>query len=524
LQKAHLRNDIRRHFLVMSKGKEAKQAETYQNFIAGEWVSSRSGTTFDNLNPADTRDLVGRFQDSNEEDVNAAVAAAKEAFQKWRLVPAPRRAEILFRAAQLLNERKEEYARQMTREMGKVLKETRGDVQEAIDMAYFIGGEGRRLYGQTTPAEMPNKFAMSVRQPVGICALITPWNFPMAIPSWKIMPALVCGNTCVIKPATFTPLSCINLVKTLEEAGLPKGVVNLVTGTGRATGEPLMKHPDVRLISFTGSTEIGRVVSETAAPDFKHCHLEMGGKNVIMVLDDADIDLAVEGAVWGGFGTTGQRCTAASRVVVHKKVYKEFTEKFVERARSLKVGNGLDESMEMGPSASEGQMKTVLRYIEIGKNEDKATLLAGGSRLSDGDYQHGYFVEPTIFGDVLPEMRISQEEIFGPVVSVIPCDSFEEAIEIGNGVQFGLSSAIYTQDVNKAFVAMRDMYTGIFYVNSSTIGAEVHLPFGGTKNTGNGHREAGTAALDLFSEWKSVYVDYSGKLQKAQIDEWRGNE
>jgi aldehyde dehydrogenase (NAD+) len=504
----------------MSKEKLAVQ--TYNNYIGGEWVPSKSGKTFDNINPADTRELIGRFQDSTEEDVNIAVAAAKEADNSWRLTPAPRRAEILFKAGQLLVERKEAYAREMTREMGKVLKETRGDVQEAVDMAFYMGGEGRRLYGQTTPAEMPNKFAMSIRQPVGICAMITPWNFPMAIPSWKLMAALVCGNTSVIKPATFTPLSSVNLVKTLDDAGLPKGVVNLVTGGGREAGEPLMKHNDVRLISFTGSVGVGRIVSQTAAPAFKHCHLEMGGKNVIMVLDDANVDLAVEGAIWGGFGTTGQRCTAASRVVVHKKVYKEFVEKFAARARTLKVGNGLDESVEMGPSCNEGQMNTVLSYIDIGKNEDKATLVTGGNRLTGEDHKHGYFVEPTIFGDVDAKMRVAHEEIFGPVVSVLPCDSLDHAIEIGNGVEFGLSAAIYTQDVNRAFVAMRDMYTGIFYVNSSTIGAEVHLPFGGTKNTGNGHREAGTAALELFSEWKSIYVDYSGKLQKAQIDEWQG--
>ncbi len=503
----------------MSKEKTA--VETYNNYINGEWVPSKSGKTFDSVNPADARELVGRFQDSNEEDVNMAVAAAKEAFNSWRLTPAPRRAEILFKAGQLLVERKEAYAREMTREMGKVLKETRGDVQEAIDMSFYMGGEGRRLYGQTTPAEMPNKFAMSIRQPVGICAMITPWNFPMAIPSWKLMAALVCGNTSVIKPATYTPASAINLVKTLEDAGLPKGVVNLVTGGGREAGEPLMKHKDVRLISFTGSVDVGRIVSNAAAPDFKHCHLEMGGKNVIMVLDDANVDLAVEGAIWGGFGTTGQRCTAASRVVVHKKVYKEFIEKFAARARTLKVGNGLDESVEMGPSCNENQMNTVLRYIEIGKNEDKATLVTGGNRLMGEEHKYGYFIEPTIFGDVDANMRVAKEEIFGPVVSVIPCDSLEHAIEIGNNVEFGLSAAIYTQDVNRAFVAMRDMYTGIFYVNSSTIGAEVHLPFGGTKNTGNGHREAGTAALDLFSEWKSIYVDYSGKLQKAQIDDWQ---
>lgn len=504
----------------MTKEKEA--VVTYNNYIGGEWIPSKSGATFDSINPADTRELIGRFQDSNAEDVDAAVAAAKEAAQSWRLTPAPRRAEILYRAAQLLIERKEGYSQEMTREMGKVLKETRGDVQEAIDMTYFMAGEGRRLYGQTTPAEMPNKFAMSMRQPVGICAFITPWNFPMAIPSWKIIPALICGNTCVIKPATYTPLSAINLVKTLEDAGLPKGVVNLVTGEGRTSGEPLMKHKDVRLISFTGSTEVGRVVSQAAAPDFKHCHLEMGGKNVILVMDDANLDLAIDGAIWGGFGTTGQRCTAASRVVVHKSVYAQFVEKFVARARALKVGNGLNESVEMGPSCNENQLNTVLKYIDIGKNEDKATLLTGGNRLMDGDLKYGYFTEPTIFGDVNPKMRIAQEEIFGPVVSVLPCDSLEDAIEIGNGVEFGLSAAIFTQDVNRAFTAMRDMYTGIFYVNSSTIGAEVHLPFGGTKNTGNGHREAGTAALDLFSEWKSIYIDYSGKLQKAQIDDWQG--
>lgn len=503
----------------MSKEKSAVQ--TYNNYINGEWVPSKSGNTFDNINPADTRELIGRFQDSNQEDVDMAVAAAKEAANSWRLTPAPRRAEILFKAGQLLLERKEAYSREMTREMGKVLKETRGDVQEAIDMSFYMGGEGRRLYGQTTPAEMPNKFAMSIRQPVGICAMITPWNFPMAIPSWKLMAALVCGNTTVIKPATYTPLSSVNLIQTLADAGLPKGVVNLVNGGGRAVGEPLMKHKDVRLISFTGSVEVGRVVSEAAAPDFKHCHLEMGGKNVIIVLDDANVDLAVEGAIWGGFGTTGQRCTAASRVVVHKKVYKEFIEKFAARARTLKVGNGLDESVEVGPSCNENQMNTVLKYIEIGKNEDKATLVVGGNRLTGEDHKYGYFVEPTIFGDVDAKMRVAQEEIFGPVVSVIPCDSLEHAIEIGNGVEFGLSAAIYTQDVNRAFIAMRDMYTGIFYVNSSTIGAEVHLPFGGTKNTGNGHREAGTAALDLFSEWKSIYIDYSGKLQKAQIDDWQ---
>ncbi len=489
----------------------------FRNYINGEWVESSSGRTFENRNPADTRQLLGTFQKSNEKDVAMAIDAAGEAYKKWRLVPAPRRAEILFKVGENLVRKKEEFARGMTQEMGKILKETRGDVQEAIDMSYYMAGEGRRQFGQTTPSELPNKFMMSVRIPMGVCALITPWNFPMAIPSWKLMPALICGNTVVFKPATDTPLSACNLIKACEEAGVPRGVVNLVTGSGGEVGTPLMKSKDVKLVSFTGSTEIGRAVSEACAPDFRHVHLEMGGKNAIMVMDDARVDLAVEGAVWGGFGTTGQRCTAASRVIVHEKVLKEFTEKFVAQAKALKVGNGLDPSVEMGPAVNESQIKSVLEYMEIGKKEAK--LLCGGGPLTKGDYAYGYFTQPTIFGDVSPNMRIAQEEIFGSVVVIIPCHSLENAIEICNGTMYGLSASIYTQDVNRAFVAMRDTYTGIFYVNASTIGAEVHLPFGGTNHTGNGHREAGTAALDVFSEWKAIYVDFSGRLQKAQIDD-----
>lgn len=489
----------------------------YKNCINGEWVESRSGRAFENRNPANKYEVLGVFQDSDRRDVEDAVDAAREAFRSWRLVPAPRRGEILFRAAQMLVERKEDLAREMTREMGKIIKETRGDVQEAIDMSFFMAGEGRRLHGLTTPAEMPNKFAMSVRMPLGVCALITPWNFPMAIPSWKILPALVCGNTAVIKPATDTPLSCYNLVKILNEAGLPRGVLNLVTGSGSEVGQPLMTHRDVRMVSFTGSTAVGRAVSQAAAPGFKGCHLEMGGKNVVIILEDANLDLAIDGCLWGGFGTTGQRCTATSRVVAQKGVYREFLDRFVDRANRLRVGDGLEPEMEMGPLINDRQLQTVEQYVEIGKQEG-ARLLCGGHRLTGGRYDCGYFFAPTVFADVDPKMRIAQEEIFGPVVSVIPCDGLEQAIEIGNGVVYGLSSAIYTRDINKAFVAMRDMYTGIFYVNAPTIGAEIHLPFGGTKETGNGHREAGTAALDTFSEWKSVYVDYSDKLQRAQID------
>ena len=489
----------------------------FKNYINGEWMESQSARAFENRNPANTDELIGMFPASAEEDVNAAVAAAKEAYKTWRLVPAPKRAEILFRAAETLVKRKEELARDMTREMGKILDETRGDVQEAIDMTYYMAGEGRRQFGQTTPSELPSKFAMSVRQPIGVCAMITPWNFPMAIPSWKIMPALICGNTVVFKPASDTPLSAYNLVQVLTEAGVPRGVVNILTGGGLEVGAPLMSHRDVSLVSFTGSTEVGRRVSEACAPDFKHCQLEMGGKNIIIVMDDANLDLAVDGAVWGGFGTTGQRCTAASRVTVHKNVYKDFVERFTARAKSLRMGDGLDAATEMGPCINESQLKTVMEYVHIGINEG-AKLAAGGHRLEKGAFAHGWFHEPTIFADCDPRMRVAQEEIFGPVVSVIPCNNLDEALEIANGVVYGLSASIYTRDVNKAFQAMRDIHTGIVYVNAPTIGAETHLPFGGTKQTGNGHREAGIAAIDFYSEWKTVYVDFSDRLQRAQID------
>jgi alpha-ketoglutaric semialdehyde dehydrogenase len=495
----------------------ATPASTFHNFIDGEWRSSVSGDLFENRNPANADDLIGVFQKSTRTDVEEAVDAARLAYERWRLVPAPRRAELLFRAAALIAERKESLARDMTREMGKVLEEARGDVQEAVDMTFFMAGEGRRQHGQTAPSELRDKFAMSIRQPLGVCSVITPWNFPMAIPSWKIIPALVCGNTVVFKPATLTPLSAINFVKILEEAGIPPGVVNLVTGGGGEVGNALLVSDTVRVVSFTGSTDVGRTVSEHAAPSFKKVHLEMGGKNVVMVMEDANLELAVEGCLWGGFGTTGQRCTAASRVVVHENVYEPFLEAFVARARDLRVGDGLRPDTQVGPLVSEGQRETVVKYVEIGRQEG-ARIMCGGHALTTGSFAKGSFHEPTIFADVAPSMRIAQEEIFGPVVSVIPCHSFEDAIAIGNGVDYGLSASIYTQDINRAFAAMRDMYTGIFYVNAPTIGAEVHLPFGGTKATGNGHREAGTAALDVFSEWKSVYVDFSGRLQRAQID------
>jgi acyl-CoA reductase-like NAD-dependent aldehyde dehydrogenase len=494
-----------------------RETREYSNYIDGQWVKSRSGKAFENRNPANHDDLIGLFQDSTSEDLSAAVDAAERAYESWRLTPAPKRAEFLYKVGDILKRDKDKIAREMTREMGKVLEETRGDVQEAIDMAFLAAGEGRRLFGVTTPSELHNKFNMAVRMPLGVAGLITPWNFPIAIPAWKGMAALICGNTVVIKPASLTPLSVVMLTEAFEEAGLPKGVWNMVTGGGREVGDPLTKHPKVRVISFTGSTEVGRDISVACAPSFKHVHLEMGGKNVIMVMDDADIDLAVDGALWGAFGTTGQRCTAASRIVVHEKVYDTFVEKLAGRAKSLKVGNGLETNVQMGPSVSASQLETVKSYVKIGKDEG-ARCVAGGNALTDGDYAKGFFHEPTVFANVTRDMRIAQEEIFGPVTAVIKCTSLEDAISIGNGVRYGLSSSIYTRDVNKAFTAMRDMYTGIFYVNAPTIGAEVHLPFGGTKETGNGHREAGVAGIDVFSEWKSIYIDYSGNLQRAQID------
>jgi len=500
------------------RGATRSTVKTYQNYIGGEWVPSQSGEMFENINPADTRDIVGRFPLSNSDDVNAAVNAAQDSFDRWRQMPAPRRAELLFRLGEILISNKSRFADDMTREMGKVLKESGGDVQEAIDCTYYTAGEGRRLHGFTTPAEMPNKFAMCVRQPVGLCGLITPWNFPMAIPSWKLIPALICGNTVVVKPAEDTPLSSYNLVKACEEAGIPPGVVNLVTGHGETVGAAMTNHPALRLISFTGSTETGRIVASACAERNAICSLEMGGKNAIIVMDDADIDLAIEGAIWGAFGTSGQRCTASSRLIVHKKVYTKFVKKLVENTKGLRVGNGADPKTDVGPLINADAVEKVMSYIRIGKQEDGAKLACGGKRLSRGDYAHGYYIEPTVFSDATPDMRISQEEIFGPVTTVLPTNSLEDAIQIANGVRYGLSAAIYTQDVNRAFRAMNELYTGIFYVNASTIGAEVHLPFGGTKATGNGHREAGTQVLEIFSEWKSIYVDFSGKLQRAQID------
>jgi aldehyde dehydrogenase (NAD+) len=491
--------------------------ERYLNCIGGDWVPAESGEFFENRNPADANDLVGLFPKSTSVDVDRAVKAAEDAFDAWRLTPAPKRGEILYRLGRILQDRKEEIARLMTREMGKIIKETRGDVQEGIDTAFYAAGEGRRLFGDTCPVEFRNKFGMSVRCPVGVCGLITPWNFPMAIATWKMFPALICGNTVVLKPASDTPASAVKLVEAALEAGVPAGVVNLVHGTGSGVGIPLVEHPGVRLISFTGSSAVGRDIGERCGKRLKRLSLELGGKNAQIVMADADLDLALEGVLWGAFGTTGQRCTATSRLILHKPIKETFLAMLVERAKRIRVGDGLDESVEMGPLVNEGQRRTVMEYVAIGKAESR--LVAGGKPLAEGPLRNGWFHEPTIFADVAPSARIAQEEIFGPVLAVIDAEDLDDAIRILNGTRYGLSSSIYTRDVNAAFKAIRDIEAGITYVNGPTIGAEVQLPFGGVKDTGNGHREASHTVLDTFSEWKSIYVDFSGTLQKAQIDQ-----
>jgi aldehyde dehydrogenase (NAD+) len=489
----------------------------FRNFINGEWREPRDGHRFERENPA-TGAITGSYPLSSAEDVNDAVCAATGAAGTWRRVPAPKRGEILFRAGEILVRRKDEFARQLTEEMGKVIKEARGDIQEAIDMTYYMAGEGRRAFGQTTPSELPDKFAMSVRSPIGVVGLITPWNFPMAIPAWKIMPALITGNTVVFKPSNFAPKSAHNLVAALEEAGIPRGVINLVHGEGDVVGRAIIDHADVASISFTGSNAVGKQIAIRCAELGKQVSLEMGGKNAITVLDDADIDLALDGAVWSAFGTTGQRCTAASRIIVQSGVYDEFASKLVDRARNLALGDGLRDTTDVGPIVNKQQIEKVASYIPVGRDEG-ATLAVGGERASGAGVANGYFFEPTVFTQAKPSMRIAQEEIFGPVTALIKVDSLDEAIHVNNSVKYGLSSSIYTRDVNKAFKAMEGIETGLVYVNAGTIGAEVHLPFGGMRGTGNGHREAGTAALETFTEWKALYIDYSGKLQKAQIDE-----
>ncbi|MFP5343593.1 MAG: aldehyde dehydrogenase family protein [Candidatus Limnocylindria bacterium] len=493
---------------------------TFHHFIAGEWCESSSGATFESRNPADTRDVVGRFQQGTAADVAMAVRAAETAGPLWRRTPAPKRGEILYAFAQLMAEHKERLARAMTREMGKVLAEARGDVQEGIDIAYLMAGEGRRMFGDTVPSELPDKWAMSIRQPIGVAGIITPWNFPMAIPCWKMMPALVTGNTVVFKPASDTPHCATLLVELMAAAGFPAGVVNLVTGTGAEVGDGIVESPDVGVISFTGSSLTGKAIAARAGARLKRLSLELGGKNGVVVLADADLDLATDGILWSAFGTTGQRCTAASRVIVDRAVLDPLLQRLEARARALTLGDGLRETTDVGPLINAGALDKVASYVDIGRREGE--LVVGGSAATAGDLAHGHFFQPTIFSGVGPMDRIGQEEIFGPVLSVIPVDGYGEAMLALNQTRYGLSSSIFTRDVNTAFRAMRDFETGIVYVNAGTTGAETHLPFGGWKDTGNGHREAGHVAIDTYTEWKSIYVDFSGRLQRAQIDNQPG--
>src|SRR5690625_1641751 len=484
------------------------------NYINGEWVEGAETQAV--INPATKKEIV-QVPLSTSTEVDEAVQAAKRAQKDWALVPAPQRGEVLYRIGQIMKDQKEDLATLLTLENGKVLEEARGEVQEGIDMAFYMAGEGRRLFGQTTNAELKDKFAMSVRAPIGVVGIITPWNFPIAIATWKSFPAIVAGNAVVWKPATETPIMAHELVKIFEEAGLPKGVMNVVYGTGSTVGNALVHHKDVRVISFTGSNEVGSQIASDCGKQLKKVSLELGGKNAVIVMDDADLDLAVEGIIWSAYGTSGQRCTACSRVIVHEDVKEEVEKRILEGIETLTIGDGLDENMKMGPIINEVGLEKIESYIEIGK-EEGAKLLAGGTRLTDGPFKEGHYFAPTLFTDVTMNMRIAQEEIFGPVISLIPVKSFDEAIEVNNSVTYGLSSSSFTKDVNKVFKAQRDLDTGIVYVNAGTTGAEIHLPFGGTKGTGNGHRDSGVQALDVFTEWKAIYVDYSGKLQRAQID------
>jgi aldehyde dehydrogenase (NAD+) len=500
----------------------------FKNFINGVWKPSSNKKFSENRNPANwNEDLIGMFPLSTIEDVDEAVAAAKEAFKKWKLIPAPKRGDVLKEVGDIMLKRKDEIAFEMTREMGKVFAETKGDTQEGIDTAYYAASEGRRLFGKNAPSELPNKMNLSFRVPIGVAGIITPWNFPMAIPTWKIFPALVCGNTVVFKPAEITPKTANILVQIIDEAmktvlgkDYIPGVINLVHGKGSIVGEAFLSNKDIELISFTGSTLVGKRINEIGGKDLKRISLELGGKNAQIVMDDANLDLALDAVLWGAFGTTGQRCTATSRLILHKSIHDKFVNMLIAKAKKLKLGYGNDKGVDVGPCVSEAQRNTVDEYVKIGLNEDNAKLVLGGEFAAEGDLKKGWFYKPTIFTGVKPGMRIEQEEIFGPVLSVIKCESLEDAIEILNDTEYGLSSSIFTNKVNDAFTAVRDIKAGITYINGATIGAEAHMPFGGVKATGNGHREGGWTVYEFYSEWKAVYIDYSGKLQRAQIDNY----
>ena len=495
--------------------------KTFRNFIAGEWVAPSSGEYFENRNPADTTDVIGKFPMSTPEDVDRAVKSAQRGFRQWSRMPAPARGDILRRVGDIMVQRKDEIADLMTREMGKPVAETKGDVQEGIDTAYYAATEGRRLFGHTVPSEMRDKWAMSFRRPIGVAGIITPFNFPLAIPTWKMFPALICGNACVFKPAEDVPHTGTVFVEILLEAGLPPEVIQLVHGVGETAGKAIVEHPDVPLLSFTGSTETGRIVGETAGRMHKRLSLEMGGKNAQIVLDDANVELALEGVLWGAFGTTGQRCTATSRLILEKGIHDNFLGMLVERTKAMKLGDGRKAGTDVGPLINEASRAKVERYVDIGQSEGN-DLLTGGRRATGKGLEKGFFFEPTIFARVEPGQRLEQEEIFGPVLSVVRVNDADEAFKVNNDVKYGLSSSIYTQNVAIAFRAMNELDNGITYINAPTIGAEAHLPFGGVKQTGNGHREGGWEVYEFYSETKVGYVDFSGRLQRAQIDNYLG--
>ena len=483
--------------------------ETYNNFIGGRWVPAKAGATYKITNPAKKDTVLGEFQFSSDDDAQQAIAAAADALESWAETPAPSRAAVLFRALNIFERRADEMARSITTEEGKPLADAQGEVKRAMNIIEYAAGEGRRMFGYTTPSELPSTIAYTVRRPVGVMAIITPWNFPLAIPAWKIAPALICGNTLVFKPASSTPMTAVKLVEIFEEAGVPPGVLNLVTGPGSSVGNTLVESPDVKGISFTGSTEIGTGIYTEGARSLKKVQCEMGGKNAVILLADADLDKALGGIVQAAFGSTGQRCTATSRVIVEEAIYEEFMEQLVERTGKLKIGDGMDPEVDVSPLASESQFETVTGYIGIG-TEEGARLVYGGNALSGGIYDDGYYVEPTIFTDVDPSMRIAQEEIFGPVLTVFKAKDLGDAIEISNSVKFGLSSSVYTRDLTQAFEYVNTVETGMVHINSPTLGGEVHLPFGGLKSSGVGHREQGVAAVEFFSEVITVYVDYAG--------------
>lgn len=495
---------------ISTPARSTELGQVYQNFIGGEWKNARSGETFLSTNPARTSEVIGHYQKSNAADLDEAVEAALKAQPAWEATPAPGRGEVLYRAAQILERCQEELAQLMTREMGKILKETRGDVQIAIDVAKFMAGEGKRPEGETVPSALPNKLCVTLRHPIGIVGIITPWNFPIAIPAWKTFPALLAGNSVVLKPASDTPLLALKLAEVLQEAGLPDGVFNVLTGPGGSLGDAMASHKKINMISLTGSTEVGRHVAEICGRDLRRCALELGGKNAVIVLDDGDLDLAAESVTWAAFGTTGQRCTATSRVIVQRGALKGFTERLVARAEKLRVGDGLNAETEMGPLVNMGRVTAVHAYTEVGQREG-AQLVTGGAPLTKDEYSEGAFYKPTIFTDVTPEMRIAREEVFGPFVSIIPVDTYEEAIQVANATEYGLSTALFTESSRLTFRAMRDIQSGLVYFNSGTTGSEIHLPFGGMKASGNGHRELGGLAVDEFSETKSIFICYPEK-------------